>query len=114
MKGCVVVLLALIMGMFGLISCSRMLNANTNNNNKKLMSNKNVIVETGDDDNRRPIHESRTRSKRRLQDVEKMMREDELMSYLICDMCVSNVCEPKYCKYCSQCVNNFNGKSFCL
>lgn len=49
------------------------------------------------------------RSKRRIQDVEKMIIEDELMSLLICDMCEKYACTPNYCKYCSQCTIENNG-----
>ena len=48
------------------------------------------------------------RSKRRLQDVEKLMVEDEVMSYLICEVCEKHTCDPKYCRFCSQCILNFN------
>lgn len=50
------------------------------------------------------------RSKRRLQDVEKLMIEDEVLSYLICDVCEKHTCDPKYCRFCSQCMLKFNGK----
>lgn len=53
------------------------------------------------------------RSKRRLQDVEKLMIEDEVLSYLICDVCEKHTCDPKYCRFCSQCMLKFNGK-LCL
>lgn len=43
------------------------------------------------------------REKRRLQDVEKLMIEDEVLSYLVCDVCDKYKCEPKYCRYCSPC-----------
>lgn len=51
------------------------------------------------------------RSKRRLQDVEKLMIEDEVMSYLICDVCEKYMCDPKYCRFCSQCILKLNGMS---
>lgn len=51
-----------------------------------------------------------SRSKRRLQDVEKMIVEDELMSFLICDMCEKYACNPNYCKFCPQCTIEENGK----
>ncbi|CAF1098848.1 unnamed protein product [Brachionus calyciflorus] len=48
---------------------------------------------------KRPI-----RAKRRLQDVEKLMAEDEIMSMLICDACDKYSCTASYCKYCDQCI----------
>ena len=43
------------------------------------------------------------RSKRRVEDVEKLMRQDHLMALLICDLCVDNACALDYCIYCHDC-----------
>lgn len=53
---------------------------------------------------------SKLRSKRKLEDVEKIIEEDEFMSYLICDMCAKNECSPKYCKFCTQCDTNLRSE----
>lgn len=50
------------------------------------------------------------RTKRRLQDVEKLMAEDEIMSMLICDACDKYSCAASYCQYCDQCRLENNGK----
>ena len=44
------------------------------------------------------------RFKRRLQDVEKLMINDDFMALLICDLCEKNDCEPEYCSFCKACV----------
>lgn len=53
-----------------------------------------------------------TRTKRRLQDVEKLMAEDEIMSMLICDACDKYSCAASYCQYCDQCRMDNTGKEF--
>lgn len=58
---------------------------------------------------RKANHQPR-REKRRLQDVEKLMIEDEVLSYLVCDVCEKHKCELKYCRFCNQCVFKFPGK----
>ena len=51
--------------------------------------------------------------KRRIQDVEKLMIEDEFMSFLICEICERETCFPKYCRSCEKCVSDItDGKLF--
>lgn len=52
------------------------------------------------------------RTKRRLQDVEKLMAEDEIMSMLICDACDKYSCAASYCQYCEQCRLDNAGEFF--
>lgn len=66
--------------------------------------------ESENEQSRRADNRNTLRSKRRLQDVEKLMIEDEVLSYLICDVCEKHTCDPKYCRFCSQCILKFNGK----
>jgi hypothetical protein len=44
-----------------------------------------------------------TKQKRSIDDVEKMIIEDEFMSFLICDMCVNENCQSSYCQACQSC-----------
>ncbi|RNA28556.1 hypothetical protein BpHYR1_030240 [Brachionus plicatilis] len=53
-----------------------------------------------------------TRTKRRLQDVEKLMAEDEIMSMLICDACDKYSCAASYCQYCDQCRHEKNDRFY--
>lgn len=62
----------------------------------------------GHQQQQQPYHQAR--SKRRLQDVEKLMIEDEILSYLICDVCEKHKCDPNYCRFCTQCIFKFNGE----
>lgn len=77
--------IVVLVGLFCLINCGRF---NKNDDYKK-------------------VHQQR--SKRRLQDVEKLMIEDEVLSYLICDMCGKKSCSMDYCQYCTRC-NTLNGE----
>ena len=49
---------------------------------------------------------SNGRSKRRVEDVQKLMNDDHLMALLICDLCVDSECGLDYCIYCHECQNS--------
>jgi hypothetical protein len=51
------------------------------------------------------------RLKRKPEDLEALIKDDEIMTYIICEICtLKEKCAKPFCQYCTKCVSNENGK----